>query len=54
MVTALVHLTEQIHKLHIAISINVPTILNNSKAKVNDLDLGKLKTVSVDLKKLSE
>ena len=54
MVTTLIRLTEQIHKLHIAISINVPTSLNNSKAKVNDLDLGKLKTVSVDLKKLSE
>ena len=26
---------------------NVPTILNNLKAKVNDLDVGKLKTVPV-------
>ena len=33
---------------------NVPTILNNLKAKVNDLDVGKLKTVPVDLKKLSD
>ena len=32
----------------------VPTILNNLKAKVNDLDVGKLKTVPVDLKKLSD
>ena len=33
---------------------NVPTILNNLKAKVNDLDVGKLKTVPVDIKKLSD
>ena len=33
--------------------INVVTSLNNLKTKVNDLDVDKLKTVSVDLKKLS-
>ena len=32
---------------------NVPTSLNNLKTKVNDLDVGKLKTVPVNLKKLS-
>ena len=33
---------------------NVSTGLNNLKTKVNDLDLGKIKTVPVDLKKLSD
>ena len=33
---------------------NVPTSLNNLKAKVHYLDVGKLKTLSVDLKKLSD
>ena len=32
---------------------NVPTSLNNLRAKVNDLDVGKLKTVPVDFKKIS-
>ena len=34
--------------------VDVPTGLNNSKTKVYDLDVGKLKTVPVDLKKLSD
>ena len=34
--------------------VNVPTGLNDLKKKANDLDVGKLKTVSVDLKKLSD
>ena len=33
--------------------VNVSTSLSNSKTKVDDLDVGKLKTVSEDLKKLS-
>ena len=33
---------------------NVSTSLNNLKAKVDDLDVGKLKTVPIDLKKLSD
>ena len=33
---------------------NLPTSLNNLKAKVNDLDFGILKTVPADLKKLSD
>ena len=33
---------------------NGPTRLNNLKAKVDDLDIGKLKTFPVDLKKLSD
>ena len=32
---------------------DVPTDLNNKKTKVDDLDVGKLKTVPIDLKKLS-
>ena len=32
---------------------NVPPSLNNLKTKVDDLDVGKLKTVPLDLKKLS-
>ena len=34
--------------------VNFPTSLNNLKTKVDDLDAGKLKTVPVDLKKLSD
>ena len=34
--------------------VNVRTILNNLERKVDDLDVGKLKTVPVDLKKLSD
>ena len=33
---------------------NVPTSLNNLKTKVRDLDVGKLKTVAVDLKMVSD
>ena len=33
--------------------VDVPTSLSNSKTEVDDLDVGKLKTVSKDLKKLS-
>ena len=34
--------------------INVPTSLDNLKTKLDDLDVGKLKNVPVDLKKLSD
>ena len=34
--------------------INVPTSFNNLKTKVDDLDVGKLKTVPADLKKLRD
>ena len=44
----------KVHYLDIAKLINIPTSLNNSKTKVNDLDVGKLKTVSVALKKLKD
>ena len=33
---------------------NVPTCLNNLKTKVGDLDVGKLKTVLADLRKLND
>ena len=34
--------------------VNVPTSVNSLKAKVDDLDVGKLKPVPVDLKTLSD
>ena len=34
--------------------VNVPTSLNNLKAKVDDLDVGKSRTVPADLEKLSD
>ena len=34
--------------------VNAPTAWNNVKTKVDDLDVGKSKTVPVDLKKLSD
>ena len=43
----------EVEKLDINKLTNVPTSLNNLRKKVNDLDVGKLKTVHVDLKKLS-
>ena len=39
----------EIHKLD-----NVPTSSNNLKTKVDDLDIAKLRTISIDLKKLSD
>ena len=33
---------------------NVPISLNNTKTKVNDFDVGKFKTVTVDFQKLSD
>ena len=34
--------------------VNAPTSFNNFKTKINHSDVGKLKTVPVDLKKLSD
>ena len=42
-----------VDKLDINKQVNVLTSLNNSKLKVDDLVVGKLKTVHVDLKKTS-
>ena len=41
----------EVAKLRIDKLTNVPTSLNNSKTKVDDIDVAKLKTVTVDLKK---
>ena len=41
-------------KLDIAKLVNVSTSLNKLKTKLNDLDVGKLETVPVNLKKLSD
>ena len=40
----------EVDKLDIAKLVNVPTCLNNLKLKVDDLGVGKLKTVPVDWK----
>ena len=45
-------LKAEVDKLDIDKSVNVPTSLNNSKTKVDDLDSGKLKTVSWRLEKI--
>ena len=34
--------------------VNVPTGLNDLKTKIDDLDVGKLKTVNIDLNKISD
>ena len=44
----------EVDKLDINKLVNVSTSLNNSKTKLDDLDAGKLKTVPVDLTKLSD
>ena len=49
-----VALTVEVNKLDINKLINLPTSLNNLKTKVDDLDVGKLKIVAADLKKLSD
>ena len=41
-------------KLNINELVNVPTGLSNSKTKVDDLDVGNLKTVPIDLKRLTD
>ena len=47
-------LKTEVTKLNINKLVHVPTSLNNLKTKANDLDVGKLKTILVDLKKLSD
>ena len=44
----------KVDKLEINKLANVPTSLNNLKTKVRDLDVGKWKTVAVDLKMVSD
>ena len=42
-------LKAEVDKLDPVELVNVPTSLNNSKTKADNLDVGKLKTVPVDL-----
>ena len=44
----------KVDKLDINELVNVRTSFNNLKTKVDDLDVAKLETVPVDLKKLSD
>ena len=44
-------LKAEVEKLDVNKFVNGPTSLNNLKTKVDDLDVDKLKTVSVELKK---
>ena len=46
--------TAELENLGINKLVDFRTNLNNLKTKVDDLDVGKLKNVSVDLKKLSD
>ena len=42
----------EVEKLDTAKFVNVPTSLNILRTEVDDLDVGKLRTVTVDLKKI--
>ena len=44
----------EVDKLDIVILVNVLARFNNLKTKVADLDIGKLQTVPIDLKKISD
>ena len=63
MVQAVIHLIQlpkvialiaEIGKLGVSKFVNVASRLNDLKTKVDDLDIDKLETVPVDLKKLSD
>ena len=47
-------LKAEVKKIDINKFVHVPTILNNLKTRGDGLDVGKLKTVPIDLKKLSD
>ena len=47
-------LKAEVDKLDINKPVNFPTSLNSLKTKSGDLDVGKLKTFTIDLKKLSD
>ena len=47
-------LKAEVKKLDINKFVHVPTILNNLKTRGDGMDVGKLKTVPIDLKKLSD
>ena len=44
----------EVEKTNINKLVNVPTGLNDLKIKIDDLDVGKLKTVNIDLNKISD
>ena len=44
----------EVEKANINKLVNVPTGLNDLKTKIDDLDVGKLKTVNIDLNKISD
>ena len=44
----------EVYKLSITKLVKVPTSLNNLITKVDGLDVGKLKTVPIDLKKIGD
>ena len=47
-------LKAEVSKLDIKVLFNVPAGLNNLKTKVDDLDVGELKTVPIDLKQFRD
>ena len=47
-------LKAKVYKLDVIKLVNVPTNFNNFRTKVDDLDVGKRKTVTVDLKKIND
>ena len=44
----------EVEKTNINKLVNVPTGLNDLKTKIDDLDVRKLKTVNIDLNKISD
>ena len=54
LLNSFISLKAEVDKLGIKKLINVPTSLNYVKTTVNELDVGKLKTASLDLKKLND
>ena len=44
----------EVEKANINKLVNVPTGLNDLKTKIDDLDVRKLKTVNIDLNKISD
>ena len=44
----------EVYKIGIAELINIWTDLNNAKTKVDDINVGKLQTVPIDLKNLND
>ena len=49
-----VALKAEVNKVVIIDIVKVPTSFNNLKTQINDLDVGKLKTVPIDMGKVSD